>query len=68
MKVSRKADDSLWCPDVAFGEKPVNGAIPKEWSAFKGYTGQVLANYGTLEIKYDTLLQCWTREQEKRGQ
>jgi len=41
--------------------------IPQEWSAFKGFTGELLAKYNRLGLSYETLYACWQREQSKRG-
>ena len=69
-KISRKAEEPLWCPEIGLkGEfqKVERAEIPPEWSAFKGFTGELLAKYNKLGMSYETLYQCWQREQAKRG-
>ena len=69
-KISRKAEDPLWCPEIGLTGKWVKiqrEDIPPEWSAFKGFTGDLLAKYNGLGLSYETLYQCWEREQVKRA-
>ena len=62
-----QVSDPLFCPEVAFDPGcPKLTAPPAGYPEFKLWTGETVGTYAKCKVSYDTLRQCWDREQGKR--